>query len=89
MFTWGGSCGELMLVIKILGIFRCIFPVAKDGKLEANIGETIFQLQLVFTKTESGLIIAMSSDFWNNLGVLIKNKNILGNNSYIKNPNQI
>lgn len=50
MFIWGGGHGELMLVIKILGIFRCICPVAKGGTLEANAGETTPQLLLMVTK---------------------------------------
>lgn len=37
--SWGGGRGELMPVMKILEIFRCICPVAKGGKLAASIGE--------------------------------------------------
>lgn len=72
IFIWGGSHGELMLVIKILGIFRCIFPVVKAGRLEANVGLKTSQLQLVVTKEENGLLTAMPSDFLNTLGTLKK-----------------
>jgi len=46
----GGGHGELMLVMKILGVFRCTCFVAKGGKLEANIGETTSRLQLTVNR---------------------------------------
>lgn len=48
--SWGGGHGELMPVMKILGIFRCICPVAKGGELAASMREITSQLQLIVTK---------------------------------------
>lgn len=36
----GGGHGARTLVMKILGSFRCICPVAKGGKLEADTRDT-------------------------------------------------
>lgn len=61
---------------EILGIFRCIRPVADGGKLEANTGQPTSQLLLMFPKKERGVVFAMPSDFFFflNLGILIFSK---------------
>lgn len=80
LYGAGGVHGELMLVMKILGIFRCICPVAEGGKLESDIGETTSQLQLTVTKKESRLMIALPSDFSKESRDTDFLKNILRNN---------
>lgn len=49
---------------EILGIFRCIRPVADGGKLEANTGQPTSQFLLMFPKKERGVVFAMPSDFF-------------------------
>lgn len=41
LYLYGGGHGYLMLAMKILGIFRCVCPMAKSSSKRASVGGII------------------------------------------------
>lgn len=57
----GGGHRDLMLAMKILGIFRCVCPVAMSGRKKESV-EEIISTPADLGMKKSRLIISMSLD---------------------------